>query len=86
MTDPTWKLLTTLTDHPSALLLADGLSKEGISVRLMSDAMLLGQASATRVYVEAPQLRRARWIISQDNWSDEELAYLSVGELGAGEE
>jgi hypothetical protein len=72
MTDPTWKLLTTLTDHPSALLLADGLSREGIGVRLMSDAMLLGQASATRVYVEAPQLHRARLLISQD-WSDEEL-------------
>jgi hypothetical protein len=38
----------------------------------MSDAMLLGQASATRVYVEAPQLHRARQLISQE-WSDEEL-------------
>jgi len=72
MNDPTWKLLTTLTDHPSALLLADGLSREGIAVRLMSDAMLLGQASATRVYVQAPQLYRARQLISQE-WSDEEL-------------
>jgi hypothetical protein len=42
---------------------------------------VLGQAAPCRIYVEATQLRQARWALSQRNFSDDELTYLATGEL-----
>jgi len=60
MSDPAWRLLTTLPDLPSAQVLAEVLSASGISARVRSDAGVLGQAAPSRVYVEAAQLDSAR--------------------------
>jgi len=80
-----WRLLTTLSDLPSAQSLAEVLAAEGVVVRVMSDAGVLGQAAPSRIYVTAPQLHRARWLLSQGTFTDEELASLSAAAVPANE-
>jgi len=80
MAAPEWRLLTTLPDLPSAQSLADVLRAEGIAVRVMSDAGVLGQAAPSRIYVDATQLYRARVSLSQRQFTEEELVVLSGGE------
>lgn len=72
-----WRYLTTFSDFPSAQAFADAFRADGIGVRLISEAPLLGQASPARVFVESTQYRRAQWIMSQSAVSDEELTLLS---------
>jgi hypothetical protein len=50
-------------------------------VRVDTDAGVLGQAAPCRIYVDATQLRQARWALSQRKFSDDELTYLATGEL-----
>jgi hypothetical protein len=76
-----WRLLTTFSDFPSAQAFADALTADGVGVRLISEAHLLGQASSARVFVASAQLRRAQWIMSEGSMSDDELTFLSLGEL-----
>jgi hypothetical protein len=78
-----WQLLLTISDVPSAHALADVLAADGIDVRVDSDASVLGQAAPCRIYVDASQIRQARWALSQRSLSDEELTFLSTGELPA---
>ena len=77
MSDSAWRLLSTLPDLPSAQSLAEILGAEGIAVRVMSDAGVLGQAAPSRLYVSASQLHRARMSLAERQFSDEELAQLS---------
>ena len=77
MSESAWRLLTTLPDLPSAQSLAEILGAEGIAVRVMSDAGVLGQAAPSRLYVSTPQLHRARLSLAARQFSDEELAQLS---------
>jgi hypothetical protein len=79
MSGTEWRLLTTLPDLPSAQSLADILGAEGLSVRVASEAGVLGQAAPSRLYVEAAQLQRARASLAQRQFTDEELAALSAG-------
>ncbi|HYL04348.1 MAG TPA: DUF2007 domain-containing protein [Steroidobacteraceae bacterium] len=72
-----WRLLTTLTDLPSAHLLAGMLADDGIDVRVASDAGVLGQAAPSRIYVGATQLHRARLLLAQREFTEEELAALA---------
>jgi hypothetical protein len=76
-----WQLLTTLSDVPSAQVLARALEADQVHVRLASDATVLGQAAPCRVYVDAAQIHRARYALAQRTFSDEELTWLSIGEL-----
>jgi hypothetical protein len=76
-----WKLLTTLSDVPSALVFAQALQSDRVGVRLVSDANVLGQAAPCRIYVDSTQLHRARWAMAQRRFSDEELTWLSIGEF-----
>ena len=78
MSEPRWRLLTTLSDLPTAQLLAGILGEEGIAVRVMSDAGVLGLAAPARIYVSAEQLQRARHSLSQRQLSDEELGQLAA--------
>lgn len=78
MSETEWRLLTTLTDLPSAQFLAQTLHAEGIATRLASDASVLGQAAPTRVYVEATQSYRAHQFLAQRQFSDEELEVLAT--------
>jgi hypothetical protein len=78
-----WQLLTTLSDVPSAQVLARALEADRVDVRLASDATVLGQAAPCRVYVDAAQIHRARYALAQRTFSDEELTFLSIGEQQA---
>jgi hypothetical protein len=78
-----WQLLTTLSDVPSATVLANALSADLIGVRVVSDANVLGQAAPCRIYVDKAHLHRARWAMAQRRFSDEELTWLSTGETPA---
>ena len=78
-----WRLLETLPDLPSAQLLAGILAAEGIAVRVMSDAGVLGQAAPSRIYVEATQLLRARHSLAQRQFTDEELGHLACSAAAA---
>jgi hypothetical protein len=64
MSDPAWKLLTTLPDLPSAQSLAEVLSASGIGARVSSDAGVLGQAAPSRIYVASGDLSRAQAFIA----------------------
>lgn len=75
-----WRLLTTLSDAPSTQALADLLRAEGVSVRVISEAHLLGAAVPCRLMVEAQELRRAHWLLSQRSISEAELVFLATGE------
>ncbi len=79
MSQPEWRLLATLPDLPSAQSLAEILGTEGISVRVNSDAGVLGQAAPSRLYVAAEQFYRAKCSMAQRQFSDEELAVISAG-------
>jgi hypothetical protein len=76
MSAPEWRLLATLPDLPSAQSLAAVLSAEGLTVRVMSDAGVLGQAAPSSIYVDATQLHRARLSLKERQFSDEELEAL----------
>jgi hypothetical protein len=78
MSSPAWRLLTTLTDLPTAQLLAQILGEEGIAVRVMSDAGVLGQAAPSRLYVEDAHYARARRSLAQRHLSDAELEELAA--------
>jgi len=83
VSEPDWRYLTTFSDFPSAQAFADAFRADGIGVRLVSEAPLLGQASPARVFVESTQYKRAQWIMSQSAISDEELTRLSGHGPGA---
>jgi Putative prokaryotic signal transducing protein len=76
-----WQLLTTLSDAPSAEALASLLRSEGITVRIASEAHMLGQAVPCRLLVDAAQLAQARWALSQHALSEEELLSLATGKV-----
>jgi hypothetical protein len=86
MSAPEWRLLETLPDLPSAQALAGVLAGEGIRVRVVSDAWMLGQAAPSSIYVDAAQLYRARQSLEQRQFSDEELAELSALAADASED
>jgi hypothetical protein len=83
MAEVRWKLLTTLSDAPSAEALARVLAAEGITVRVVSEAHLFGQAAPCRLFVDATQSYQAQWTLSQRQFTEEELASMATGE-GAG--
>ena len=77
MSETEWRVLTTLPDVPSAQSLASLLAAEGLTVRVSSDAGVLGQAAPARIYVAAQHLYRARTLLAERQFSDEELAALA---------
>jgi hypothetical protein len=60
MSDPAWRLLTTLPDLPTAQSIAEVLSAAGMQVRVRSDAGVLGQAAPSRIYVAGEQWQQAQ--------------------------
>jgi hypothetical protein len=80
MSEAEWRLLTTLPDLPSAQSLAEVLGAQGVAVRVMSDAGVLGQAAPSRLYVGAGHFHRAQLFMSQRQFTDEELGALATGE------
>ena len=81
MAETQWKLLTCLWDVPSARVLTDVLASEGIATRVVTDAVVMGEAAPCRIFVDSAQAHRARQLLSQEQLSDPELTFLATGEL-----
>jgi hypothetical protein len=81
MPQTTWQLLTTAPNAPSAHALASLLSGHDIASQVMSDTVLLGECQACRVFVDAAHIHRARRLLAQDHFTDEELNRLAIGTL-----
>jgi hypothetical protein len=74
-----WEVLTTAPDLPSAHVLAQILTAQGVPSHVVPDSTLLGQAMPCRVMIDSALAHRARWVMSQSQFSDEELTFLATG-------
>ena len=80
MSETKWKLLTCLSDVPSARILTDVLAGEGITTRVVNDAAVMGQAAPCRIFVDSAQVHRAQRLMSEGQLSEPELIFLATGE------
>jgi len=83
--DQDWQTVASLSDVPSAQVLAQRLIFEGVSARVMSDPQLLGEGRNCEVQVPRVLAHRARWLMSQAQFTDAELTFLATGELNGGD-
>ena len=74
-----WKFLTTSPNTPLARALIDTLTGCGVACNMVSDTTLLGECQRCDVYVQDTQLHRARWLLAQATFTDEELTFLATG-------
>lgn len=79
MSESKWQLLTTAPDLPSAHALVEKLTAHGITCHVVPDSTLLGQAMPCRVMVDSTLVHRAKWVMSQSQFTDEELTFLATG-------
>ena len=82
MNDKHWEIAAVVADTLSAEALAGLFASEGVPSRLVTDSDLLGAARRCRVLVPSAMIQRARCVLWQARFSDEELAALAVGERG----
>jgi len=79
MSEPRWQVLTTAPDLPSAHALVESLLAQGITSYVVPDSTLLGEALPCRVMVDSASVHRAQWVMSQGQFTDEELTFLATG-------
>lgn len=75
-----WEILTVVADTLSAEALMGLLASEGIGARVQADSELLGAARQCRILVQRSAILRARRLLWQTRFSDEELSALAMGE------
>ena len=75
-----WEVVAVVTDMVSAQVLRGRLEAEGVATRLEADTALLGEARQCRIRVPAAQVHRARCVLWQASFSDEELSALALAE------
>jgi hypothetical protein len=73
-----WELLTIVPNAPLAHALVDSLAADGVVTNFVSDTTLLGEARTCRVFIDSTHIHRARWLLAQRNFSDEELVILAT--------
>ena len=78
-----WEIAAAVADTVSAQALMGLLASEGVPARMQSDTALLGAVRQCRILVPRDMIGRARWVLWQTRFSDEELAALAVGEADA---
>jgi len=74
-----WHVLTTTPDVASAQALVEFLLAQGITSRVVPDSTILGQAFTCRVVVDAAVADQAQRVMSQGQFTEEELAFLATG-------
>ena len=79
MSQSKWLLLTTAPDVPSAHALVEILMAQGIASHVVPDSTLLGQALPCRIMVDSAQLHRAKRVMWEGQFTDEELNFLATG-------
>jgi hypothetical protein len=80
MSEELWETAAVVADTLSAQALVGLFASEGVPARLVTDSELLGAARQCRILVPGPMIHRARCVLWQTRFSDEELAALAVGE------
>ena len=76
-----WDIVATFSDVPSAQALVVLFQAEGVPAEVVSDTSLLGEARRCEVRVPPALAHRARWLMSQAQFTDAELTFLATGEL-----
>jgi hypothetical protein len=80
-----WDVVVTLSDVPSAHVMAVLFRAEGVPAEVVSDASLLGEARRCEIRVPSELAHRARWLMSQAQFTDAELTFLATGEMEGGD-
>jgi hypothetical protein len=80
-----WDVVATFSDVPSAHAVAALFRREGVPVEVVSDTSLLGEARRCEIRVPPELAHRARWLMSQAQFTDAELTFLAIGELDGAE-
>ncbi|HTW39146.1 MAG TPA: hypothetical protein VMD49_11310 [Steroidobacteraceae bacterium] len=73
-----WDVAAVVADTVSAQALMGLLASEGVPARMQSDTALLGAARQCRILVPRDMIGRARCVLWQSRFSDEELAALAI--------
>jgi hypothetical protein len=76
-----WDTAAVVSDTLSAQALMGRLASEGVPARLQADTALLGVARQCRILVPSRLLHRAKYVLWQTHFTEEELASLATGEL-----
>jgi hypothetical protein len=77
----TWDVVATFSDVASAHAMAVLLQGEGVPAKIFSDTTILGEARHCEIRVPSELAHRARWLMSQAQFTDAELTFLATGEL-----
>jgi hypothetical protein len=76
-----WDVVVSFSDVLSAHAMAVLFRAEGVPAEVVSDTSLLGEARLCAIRVPPDLAHRARWLMSQAQFTDAELAFLATGEL-----
>ena len=80
MNEP-WQQFATYPDGASAEVAAGLLRSEGVPVNVASDEPMPGLFQGFRLMVPAEMLHRARWVVSNAEFTEEELAFFATARL-----
>jgi hypothetical protein len=76
-----WDVVATFSDVASAHAIATLFRDEGVPAEVVSDTSLLGEARRCEIRVPPELVHRARWLMSQAQFTDAELIFLATGKL-----
>ena len=79
-----WHEFACYSDAASAEVAAGLLRSEGVPVNVASDEPMTGLLRGFRLMVPAEMLHRARWVVSNASFTDEELAFFATARLDSG--
>ena len=77
-----WQEFAVYSDAASAEVAAGLLRSEGVPVNVASDEPMPGLIQGFRLMVPAEMMHRARWVVSNAAFTDEELAFIRNRSLG----
>jgi hypothetical protein len=76
-----WQVVATFSDVASGHVIVTLFNREGLPANLILGNPLLGDANGCEIRVPREVAHRARWILSQAEFTDAELTFLATGEL-----
>lgn len=76
-----WQQFAVYPDAASAEVAAGLLRSEGVPVNVASDEPMPGLIEGFRLMVPAEMLHRARWVVSNADFTEEELAFFATARL-----
>jgi hypothetical protein len=79
-----WATIAVVSDTLSAQAIYERLVTEGVEARVRSDTALLGTARQCRIQVPAEAEHRAKRVLADAQFTDEELDRLATGESDDG--